>query len=49
MKDKIKIGVIGLGGRGESLLQHVMLLMDDVDVLAVCDEYMDRYKLPLKP
>ena len=42
MKDKIKIGVVGLGGRGYGLLKYVMLTMDDVEVVAVCDLYEDR-------
>ncbi|MDP4119330.1 MAG: Gfo/Idh/MocA family oxidoreductase, partial [Bacillota bacterium] len=44
MKDKLKIGVIGLGGRGYSLLDLVMLEMDDIEVVAVCDKYEDRAK-----
>lgn len=42
MKDRIKIGVIGLGSRGYSLLTAVILKYQDVDVLAVCDLYEDR-------
>lgn len=42
MKEKLKIGVIGLGGRGFSLLSDVMLQMDDIEVVAVCDSYEDR-------
>lgn len=42
MKEKIKIGVVGLGGRGYGLLRFVMLTMDDVEVVAVCDLYEDR-------
>jgi len=42
MKDKLKIGVIGLGGRGFGLLDVVMLEMDDIEVVAVCDKYEDR-------
>jgi len=41
MKSKMKIGVIGLGGRGIGMLQ-LMLHMDDIDVVAVCDLYEDR-------
>lgn len=44
MKKELKIGVIGLGGRGMSLLQAVMLPMTDIQVLAVCDKYEDRRK-----
>ena len=42
MKGKIKIGVIGFGNRGTSLLKDVMLPMDDVEIRAVCDSYEDR-------
>lgn len=37
----IKLGVIGLGGRGRSLLQ-LLLEMDDVEVTAVCEQFEDR-------
>lgn len=39
---KIKIGIIGLGQRGDVLLKSVIMQMDDVEILAVCDEYEDR-------
>lgn len=39
---KIKIGIIGLGQRGKMLLEDVILQMEDVEILAVCDEYDDR-------
>lgn len=42
MKEKLKIGVIGLGCRGSGLLEAVMLPMSDIDVVAVCDRYQDR-------
>ena len=41
MKDKIKLAVIGLGGRGMGLI-HTVLRMKDVEVVAVCDLYEDR-------
>ncbi|MFD0618196.1 Gfo/Idh/MocA family protein [Paenibacillus sp. GCM10027629] len=41
MKSKMKIGVIGLGGRGIGMMQ-LMLHMDDIEVVAVCDLYEDR-------
>ncbi len=41
MKDSINIGYIGLGARGDALLDLV-LEMDDVNVLGVCDVYEDR-------
>lgn len=39
--EKLKIGVIGLGGRGQSMTR-VLAHMKDVEILAVCDEYKDR-------
>lgn len=42
MMDKIRLGVIGLGGRGTGLLEAVMLPHADVEVVAVCDKYEDR-------
>lgn len=39
---KINVGIIGLGQRGSMLLTDEILQMDDVEVLAVCDEYEDR-------
>lgn len=38
---KLKIGLVGYGQRGVGLL-GVTLNMDDIDVVAVCDEYEDR-------
>lgn len=42
MKERIKIGVIGLGARGSDLLKVLFLPMEDVEVAAVCDLYEDR-------
>jgi len=39
---KIKIGVIGLGNRGYSMIRDVLLKFDDMEISAVCDEYKDR-------
>ena len=44
MKEKLKIGVIGLGGRCFGLLSAVILPRPEVEVLAVCDLYRDRLK-----
>jgi hypothetical protein len=41
MQKQLKIGVIGLGGRGYGLLSNI-LRMDDIIVSAVCDLYEDR-------
>lgn len=42
MKETVTMGVIGLGARGWSLLKDVILTMDDVRVVGVCDLYEDR-------
>lgn len=39
--ESIRMGVIGLGGRGSSMLS-LLLMMEDVRVAAVCDLYPDR-------
>lgn len=39
---RIKVGVIGLGNRGKSLIEDVMLHMDNIEITAICDEYEDR-------
>ncbi len=41
MKEKINVAVIGLGNRGSGMLGTICM-MDDVDVIGVCDEYEDR-------
>jgi hypothetical protein len=43
MKDVVKVAMIGLGGRGLGLLKSCLLNMsEDVEVVAVCDNYQDR-------
>lgn len=42
MKTKLKIGIIGLGCRGNELLKGAILPMDDIEIKAVCDQYEDR-------
>jgi predicted dehydrogenase len=44
---KVKIGVIGLGGRGRGLLS-TLLDMEDVEITAVCDLYEERLQLALE-
>ncbi|MBQ2719511.1 MAG: Gfo/Idh/MocA family oxidoreductase [Clostridia bacterium] len=39
MKEKIKIGYIGLGRRGRSVLEHCMVKMKDVEITILCDIY----------
>ncbi len=40
--DKIKLGFLGLGQRGNGLLSNVLEHFKNVEVVAVCDEYLDR-------
>ncbi|MBQ7293225.1 MAG: Gfo/Idh/MocA family oxidoreductase [Clostridia bacterium] len=42
MKDKVKLAVIGLGGRGLSMIKSVISKFEDVEIVAVCDLYPDR-------
>lgn len=42
-KEKVKVGIIGLGCRGRGLLRS-MLACPEADVVAVCDSYEDRKK-----
>lgn len=37
-----KVGVIGIGSRGSSMLKGVLLKKPNVKVVAVCDKYFDR-------
>ena len=40
--DKIKLGFIGMGARGNTLLETVFACFDEVEITAVCDTYGDR-------
>lgn len=42
MKDKIKVGVIGCGGRGHGMIGTIDDMKDDVQIIGVCDVYEDR-------
>ena len=42
MNKKIEIGLIGLGGRGQGLLEQVFIHHPDVEIAAVCDVYEYR-------
>ncbi len=42
MKSRLKIGMIGLGGRGMGLMGMILKNAPDVEVAAVCDLYEDR-------
>ncbi len=44
MKEKIKIGYIGLGKRGQSVLKNNFALMKDVEVAMVCDKLASRIR-----
>ena len=41
---KVKVGQIGLGSRGYSLLKDIMLDNEKCEIVAVCDTYEDRTK-----
>lgn len=38
----VRMGVIGYGQRGGGITRNILCRMDDVRVVAVCDEYADR-------
>ena len=38
----VRLGVIGVGGRGSGMARKVWSRLDDVEVVAICDEYADR-------
>ncbi|MBQ9806004.1 MAG: Gfo/Idh/MocA family oxidoreductase [Clostridia bacterium] len=38
----VRLGVIGLGERGSSVLKKILLNMNDVEIVSVCDNYEDR-------
>ena len=40
--DRIKLGLLGMGQRGNGLLTNILNNFSDVDVVAVCDSYEDR-------
>lgn len=44
----IRFGVIGLSGRGHSVMKDNILKLDDVSVTAVCDLYTDRCERAVK-
>jgi len=46
-KKKVRLGFIGLSGRGRGLLGNV-LEMDDVEVPAVCEVYEDRLQMGIE-
>ena len=42
MKEKLRIGLIGLGQRGSSLISMLFVKLDSIEITAVCDVYQDR-------
>ena len=46
MKEKLKVGYVGLGGRGHGQMS-LSLDMKDIEVVAVCDVYPDRVQRAL--
>ena len=46
MKERLRIGYVGMGGRGRGQM-GLSLEMDDIDVVAVCDVYEDRVRQSL--
>ena len=40
--EKINVAVVGVGGRGSSLLRQVLGMQDQCTVVAVCDVYQRR-------
>ena len=45
--DKVRMGFVGLGGRGRGNM-NLVLTMPDVEVTAVCDLYEDRVERAAK-
>ena len=45
MKEKIKVGYIGLGRRGTSVLKRCLSLMKDVEIRTLCDLVPERMEL----
>ncbi len=48
MKKRVNVAFIGLGGRGMGLMDTVLDCIEDVDIVAVCDEYPDRAEAAAK-
>ena len=42
--EKVRIGIIGMGGRGNSLMGNLLQMKADVEIRAVCDIYPERAK-----
>ncbi|MBQ4641168.1 MAG: Gfo/Idh/MocA family oxidoreductase [Oscillospiraceae bacterium] len=48
MKEKIKVGYIGLGGRGLNVLQENFIKMEDVEIKYLCDVLESRMQLAVE-
>lgn len=46
--EKVRFGVVGYGQRGSGMTTGVMLKIDEIDVVAVCDEYEDRVQAGIR-
>ena len=46
--EKVRFGVVGLGDRGYGLLRDVLVKMDEVEIVAVCDVFDDRVQQALE-
>lgn len=46
--EKLRAGVLGLGLRGTSFLENVLIDMEELDIVAVCDTIEDRVENILK-
>ncbi|MFZ2149026.1 MAG: Gfo/Idh/MocA family oxidoreductase [Sedimentisphaerales bacterium] len=40
--EKVRIGIIGMGGRGNSLMGNLLLMVNEIEIRAVCDIYPER-------
>lgn len=43
--EKLKVGVVGLGGRGRGVMEQVLMKIEEVEIAAVCDVYEDRIEM----
>lgn len=46
--ENVRFGVVGYGQRGSSMTRSVILKINEIDVVAVCDEYQDRVEEGIK-
>ena len=48
MKDKIRLGYIGLGHRGYGVMEKCIAEMEDVEIVALCDKEPLQFEKTLK-